>query len=114
MRKECVIMNEPSNERQSVYGGHQVLEMQQPPTNQQEAGAGSNRQEEPPAQSGSQQYLPPGYYRPRGYQPYAPGQQQYGYQQPYGSLYPGNVPPFERTSLGIRARTAGTLCYLFG
>jgi uncharacterized membrane protein len=27
---------------------------------------------------------------------------------------PGDVSPFEGTSMGMRARTAGVLCYLFG
>jgi uncharacterized membrane protein len=49
-----------------------------------------------------------------GYQPYPPGQQQYGYQQQYSAQYMGDVGPFETTSLGMRARTAGLLCYLFG
>jgi uncharacterized membrane protein len=97
-------MNEPSNEMQPLYGGHQVLEMQQPdPADQQEAGTDPY-----------QQHTPPYSYRPFGYQPYTPNPQQYGYQQPYGAPYPGNVSPFERTSLGMRARTAGTLCYLLG
>ncbi len=55
-----------------------------------------------------------------GYQPYSQGppqqqqQQQYGYQQPYGAPPSYDVGPFELTSLGMRARTAGWLCYLFG
>jgi uncharacterized membrane protein len=54
-------------------------------------------------------------------QPYPPGppsyqsqQQQYWNQQPYGRWTPGDVSPFERTSMGMKARTAGLLCYLFG
>jgi uncharacterized membrane protein len=38
-------------------------------------------------------------------------QQQYWTQQPY--VAPGDVSPFEMTSMGMRARTAGVLCYLF-
>ncbi len=55
-----------------------------------------------------------------GYQPYSQGpqqqqqQQQYGYQQPYGAPPSYDVGPFELTSLGMRTRTAGWLCYLFG
>jgi uncharacterized membrane protein len=41
---------------------------------------------------------------------YGQQQQQYQYQQP-GSQ-PGDVGPMERTSMGLRARTAGFLCYL--
>ncbi len=54
-----------------------------------------------------------------GYQPYSQGpqpqqQQQYWPQQPYGAPPSYDVGPFELTSLGMRARTAGWLCYLFG
>jgi uncharacterized membrane protein len=38
--------------------------------------------------------------------------QQYWYQQPYGAPPCFDVGPYELTSLGIRARTAGWLCYL--
>jgi len=40
--------------------------------------------------------------------------QQYWYRQPYGAPPFVEVGPYELTSLGIRARTAGWLCYLFG
>lgn len=39
---------------------------------------------------------------------------QYWYRQPYGAPPSSDVGPYELTSLGIRARTAGWLCYLFG
>ena len=39
-------------------------------------------------------------------------QQQYWSQQSYYA--PGDVSPFEMTSIRMRARTAGLLCYLFG
>ena len=58
-------------------------------------------------------YSPQGGYRQ---QPYPPGHSYpppYQDQQPYGSWMPGEVSPFERTSMGIKARTAGVLCYLF-
>lgn len=57
-------------------------------------------------QSGYQQqpYLPP----------YQGQQQQYWNQQAYSRWAPGDVSPFERTSMGMKARTAGLLCYLFG
>jgi uncharacterized membrane protein len=63
--------------------------------------------------------LPGGYQQP-GYAPgqpypanYQGPQQHYGYQRPYYALGPGDVSPFEMTSMGLRARTAGVLCYLF-
>jgi uncharacterized membrane protein len=40
-------------------------------------------------------------------------QQQYWYQPWSGTGAPGDVSPFERTSMGMKARTAGVLCYLF-
>jgi uncharacterized membrane protein len=61
-----------------------------------------------------------------GYQqgPYVPGQpstsyyqgqqQQYWNQQSPGWRASGDVSPFELTSMGMKARTAGLLCYLFG
>src|SRR5450759_3954111 len=61
-----------------------------------------------------------------GYQqrPYTPGQpyssynqgqqQQYWNQQSSVQWAPGDVSPFERTAMGMKARTAGLLCYLFG
>ncbi len=50
-----------------------------------------------------------------GYQPFAEGQQEQqqqpigygGYQQPYSGLAPGDIGPFEMTSIGMKARTAG-------
>ncbi len=63
-------------------------------------------------QDGYQQYNQP--YR--DYQPHWQGQtqrrQQYWYRQPYGAPPCFDVGPYELTSLGIRARTAGWLCYL--
>jgi uncharacterized membrane protein len=41
-------------------------------------------------------------------------QQQYWNQQSSGWGAPGDVSPFELTSLGMKARTAGLLCYLLG
>ena len=53
---------------------------------------------------------------PQEQQPFAYGgyQQQYDYQQPSSVLAPGEVGPFEMTSMGMKARTAGWLSYLFG
>jgi uncharacterized membrane protein len=47
---------------------------------------------------------------------YQQGTQQYKYwqQQPYGVTPCCDVGPYQLTSIGIRARTAGWLCYLFG
>jgi uncharacterized membrane protein len=76
---------------------------------------GSYQQGLPPVQDSYPQYTPPGGYQQYGYQqPYSSGQQQYEYQQSYSTQYTGNVGPYETTSLGMKARTAGLLCYLFG
>ncbi len=95
---------------------------------QQGEPVGTYQQGLPPVQSDYPQYIPPGGYQQSGYQPYPPGQQyngnqqqqQYdGYQQQqqYAPQYADEVPdagPYYTTSLGIRARTAGVLCYLCG
>jgi uncharacterized membrane protein len=60
-------------------------------------------------------YQQPGYGPGQSYLPsYQGQQQQYGYQRPYYEAGVGDVSPFEMTSMGMRARTAGLLCYLFG
>jgi uncharacterized membrane protein len=110
MRKERTIMNEFSNEMQPPYGNDKGREAQQRPP----AGPTADQQGLPPGQGGYQQNTPPGSYQQYGYQPYSQGPQQYGDQQPYGAPQMGDVGPFDRTSLGMRARTAGLLCYLFG
>jgi len=111
-------MNELSNKMQTQQGEEIGQEAQQPlvePTaDQQEMPAGTYQQGLPPVQGGYQPYTPPGSYQQYGYQPYSPGPQQYGYQQQYSAQYMGDVGPYETTSLGMRARTAGLLCYLFG
>ncbi len=52
------------------------------------------------------------------YQPHWQGQpqrkQQFWYRQLYGAPPGSDVGPYELTSLGIRARTAGWLCYFLG
>jgi uncharacterized membrane protein len=106
-------MNESSNEMQTPYGDDQGRETQQPPpagttADQQGMPTGAYQQGLPPGQGGYQQNTPPGSYQQYGYQPYSPSPQQ------YGAPYMGDVGPFDRTSLGMRARTAGLLCYLFG
>ena len=111
-------MNELSNNMQPPQGDEIGQEAQQPPAgftqDQQGMQAGTYQQGLPPIQEGYPQYTPPGGYQQYRYQPYPPGQQQYGYQQQYSPLYTGDVGPYETTSLGMRARTAGLLCYLFG
>ena len=112
-------MNELSNKMQTPQGDEpgQEAQQQQPigsTADQQGMPAGTYQQGLPPAQDGYQQYTPPGSYQQYGYQPFPPGQQQYGYQQQYSAQYTGDVGPYETTSLGMRARTAGWLCYLFG
>lgn len=108
-------MSEFSNEMQTPYGGDKGREAQQPlagsTTDQQGMPTGDYQQGLPPGQGGYQQNTPPGSYQQYGY---PPGQQQYGYQPPYGAPQMGDVGPFDRTSLGMRARSAGLLCYLFG
>jgi uncharacterized membrane protein len=67
-------------------------------------------------------YRPQSGYQQQEYspnQPYPPyyqnrQQQQYSYRPPYYTPTSGDVSPFERTSMGMKARTAGLLCYLFG
>lgn len=95
-------MSEFSNEVQTP--DDKEREAQSPPT-----WSTADQQGPPPGQGGYQQNIPPG-----SYQQYSPGPQQYGYQQPYGAPQMGDVGPFDRTALGMRARTAGLLCYLFG
>ncbi len=58
------------------------------------------------------------YQQYKDYQPHWQGQpqrkQQFWYRQLYGAPPGSDVGPYELTSLGIRARTAGWLCYFFG
>jgi len=62
----------------------------------------------------SESYRPPfeGSYQQQ--EQFYSSQQFYGYQQPYFAPRPGYISPFERTSMGMRARTAGWLSYLGG
>jgi uncharacterized membrane protein len=112
-------MNEMSNKMQTPYEDDIGQEApQQPPggsaVDQQEMPAGTYQQGLPPIQGEYQQYTPPGSHQLYGYQPYSPGPQQSLYQQPYYAPHMGDVGPYETTSLGMRTRTAGLLCYLFG
>jgi uncharacterized membrane protein len=119
MRKEYPFMSEFSNEMQTPPGDDTGREAQQPPpagstADQQGMPTGAYQQGLPPGQGGYQQNTPPGSYQQYEYQPYPPGQQEYGYQKPFGAPHMGDVGPLDRTALGMRARTAGLLCYLFG
>jgi uncharacterized membrane protein len=107
MRKECKNMNELSNKMQPPQRDEIGQETQQPAS-----GSAADQQGMPAGTY--QQYTPPGNSQQYGYQPYPPGQQQDMYQQQYSAQYIGDVGPYETTSLGMRARTAGLLCYLFG
>jgi uncharacterized membrane protein len=75
-----------------------------------------NMSEQPQAQSeeerGYAPQQPPDQPSPPFYQ--GPQQQQSWYQRPYYAPGPGDVSPYELTSMGMRARTAAFLCYLFG
>jgi uncharacterized membrane protein len=62
-----------------------------------------------PEQSYEQQLQQQQYYG----QPPRDGQQPYGYQQPSASVFQGDVNPFERTYMGLKARPAAVLSYLF-
>jgi uncharacterized membrane protein len=110
-------MSELSNKMQSPDGDDRGQEAQQPstgsPWDHQDMPEGNYQQGLPPEQGRYQQNIPPGSNQQYGYQPYPPGQQQYEYQQPYGTPYMGDVGPNDRTGLGMKARTAGLLCYLF-
>ena len=89
------ISNQPQTPGESGYAP------QQSPEYPEEGGTQGGYQQQPYSTGWSS---PP---------PYQGQQQQYWGQQPYGGWMPGEVSPFERTSMGMKARTAGVLCYLF-
>ena len=105
-------MNELSNKMQPSQEEHREQEAQQGEP------LGTYQQGLPPVQGSYPQYTPPGGYQQYGYQPIPPEQQQYygnqQQQQQYAPQYTRGAGPYETTSLGMRARTAGLLCYLFG
>ena len=110
-------MNEFSHQMQPPQGDDTGREAQQqfftgPPADQQGMPKEAYEQGLPPLQGEYQPY-PPGGYQHYEYQPSSPDPQPYGYQQPHGSPYMGDVGPSDRTGLGMKARTAGVLCYLF-
>jgi len=100
-------MNELSNKTQLSQEEHREQDVQQGEP------VGTYQQGLPPVQGNYPQYTPPNVY-----EPFPPGQQMYdGYQQQqqqYAPQYTGGAGPYETTALGMRARTAGLLCYLFG
>ena len=110
-------MNESSNEMENPYGDDARQETPRTftgsTTDQQGIPADTYQQGSPQVQGNFQQYTPPDSSQQYGYQPYPPGQQEYGYQKPFGAPHMGNVGPLDRTALGMKARTAGWLCYLF-
>ncbi len=79
-------------------GGHAPLPRPQQPS-------GSNNVEQGGQRDGNELYDPP-------FSQSTQQQQQY-WQQPYGAPPCYDAGPYELTSLGIRARTAGWLSYLF-
>lgn len=114
-------MNELSNKMQTPQGDNtgQEAEQQRPAgyvANQVGIPEGTYQQGLPPVQGENPHYTPPGGYQQYGYTPYSPDQQQYGsqQQQQYAVQHVSDAGPYEATSLGMRARTAGLLCYLFG
>lgn len=111
------MMNELSNKMHIPQEDDARQEAQQQPVEptaeQQEVPGGTYQQGLPPVEGGYPRYTPPGGYQQYGYQPYG-YQQQQQQQLQYTPQYRGDVGPYEATSLGMRARTAGLLCYLFG
>ena len=96
-------MENYANEAHTPYGGYRGAATAQPqeaPNNLQESSPESYY---PPAEGGYQQQE----------QLYG-SQQHYGYQQPYFAPPAGYSSPYERTSRGRGARTAGWLSYLGG
>ncbi len=96
-------MENYANEAHTPYGGYRGAATAQPqeaPNNLQESSPESYY---PPAEGGYQQQE----------QLYG-SQQDYGYQQPYFAPPAGYSSPYERTSMGRGARTAGWLSYLGG
>jgi len=96
---------------QTPYGEYRAPESQKPSETPYSADEmpQSSYPHAGPTPSAQDPYGSTGYQQP----PYGQQQQQYqqpGYQQP-GSQ-PGDVGPMERTSMGLKARTAGFLCYL--
>jgi uncharacterized membrane protein len=90
-------MENYSNEAHTPYGGYRGAATAQPLEAPKDLQASSPESYHPPAEGGYQQQ-----------------EQLYGYQQPYLAPPAGYSSPFERTSMGMGARTAGLLSYLGG
>ncbi|MBV9229466.1 MAG: hypothetical protein JOZ18_09155 [Chloroflexi bacterium] len=107
-------MENNTNQEHNSYSGYSGYPPQQQPSypydSQEEMPRSSYpheglSSEDPYAQGQQQQYS-----NQQQYQQY----QQQQYQQAYYTPPVEEVSPFERTSMGIKARTAGWLSYLFG
>jgi len=96
-------MENYSNEAHTPYGGYRGAATAQPLEAPNDLQASSPESYHPPAEGGYQQQE----------QLYG-SQQHYGYQQPHLAPPAGYSSPYERTSMGKGARTAGWLSYLGG
>lgn len=99
-------MENNPNEAQKLYEGYRGSVTRQPSEASNEGQESLVENYQPPDDSG---YQPPPEY---GYQqqPLQPGR----YEAPFDMSNMGDVSATERTSMGIRACTAGWLCYLGG
>jgi uncharacterized membrane protein len=96
-------MENYSNEAHTPYGGYRGAATAQPLEAPHDFQASSPESYHPPFGGGYQQ------------QEQLYGSQQYfEYQQPYLAPPAGHTSSYERTSMGMRARTAGWLSYLGG
>ena len=98
-------MKNYQNEAYTPYGGYRGASAAQPHEAPHDLPEGFPESYQPPSEGGYQQQEQ--FY---GSQPH----HGYGYQQSYFAQPEGLVSPFERTSMGMRARTAGWLSYLGG
>ncbi|HEX6555910.1 MAG TPA: DUF4870 domain-containing protein [Ktedonobacteraceae bacterium] len=96
-------MENYSNEAYTPYGGYRGAATAQPQEAPNDFEASSPESYHSPAEGGYQQQE----------QLYS-SQQHYGYQQPYPAPLAEYSSPYERTSMGMGARTAGWLSYLGG
>ena len=96
-------MENYSNEAHTPYGGYRGAATAQPLEAPNDFQASSPESYHPPAEGGYQQQ-----------EQFYGSQQHYGYQQPYFAPPAGYSSPYERTSMGRGARTAGWLSYLGG
>ena len=111
-------MNEFSNKMQPPNSDDTGQEAQQQfstgsPSDQQGMPTEAYQQGLPPVKDEYQQYTPHDSYQQYGYQSSSADPRHSGYQQSYGAPFMGDAGPFDRTGLGMKARTAGVLCYLF-